>query len=137
MSSEARSSRCANLFYGLVLASCLIGCRQDMHDQPRFEPLEYSSFFEDGRSSRPLVDDTVPRGHLDTDDHLYKGRVNGRLVDTFPFPVTRQVLERGHERYDIYCAACHDRVGTGRGMIVRRGFPAPPSFHLERLRRAP
>ena len=119
---------------GLLLVS---GCRQDMHDQPRYEPLEASSFFADGRASRPLVPGTVARGQLRTDTHFYLGKVDGHLVDTLPVPVTRPLLERGRERYDIYCAPCHDRLGGGQGMIVRRGFRRPPSLHIDRLREAP
>jgi hypothetical protein len=112
-------------------------CRQDMHDQPRYEPLEASTFFGDGRSARPLVPGTVARGQLHTDTHLYTGMVDGTLVDTLPFPLTPTLLERGQERYTIFCVPCHDRVGTGQGMVVRRGFRQPPSLHLDRLRQAP
>jgi hypothetical protein len=124
----------------LALALALLaaaGCRQDMHDQPRLEPLEASDFFHDGRASRPPVAGTVARGELRLDSHYYTGRQGGELAETFPFPVTREVLERGRERYGIFCTPCHDRLGTGNGMIVRRGFPQPPSFHEERLRAAP
>lgn len=123
------------LLLGLVLGAG--ACRQDMHDQPRYKPLGGSAFFEDGRASRPLVEGTVPRGYARTDEHFYTGKVNGRLVETFPFPITRRVLERGRERYDIFCAPCHGRDGYGEGMIVQRGFRQPPSFHTDRLRRAP
>lgn len=115
----------------------MAGCRQDMHDQPRYKPLAESSFFEDSRSARPLVPGTIARGNLRADEHLYTGKSGGALVKTFPFPVTREVLERGRQRYDIYCAPCHDRVGNGQGMVVRRGFRPPPSFHIDRLRDAP
>jgi mono/diheme cytochrome c family protein len=118
----------------LLLATA---CRQDMHDQPRYEPLERSTFFNDGRSARPFVDGTVARGHLKTDEHFYTGKVNGELVNALPFPATKEVLDRGHERYNIYCSPCHDRVGNGRGMIVQRGFRQPPSLHIDRLRQAP
>ncbi|MGE3541219.1 MAG: cytochrome c [Candidatus Tectimicrobiota bacterium] len=115
----------------------LAGCRQDMHDQARYEPLEKNEFFADGRASRPLVPGTVARGQLHTDTHLYTGKVHGQLVDTLPFPVSRTLLERGQERYNIFCAPCHDRAGSGAGMIVRRGFRHPPSLHIDRLREAP
>lgn len=108
-----------------------------MHDQPRYEPLEHSTFFNDGRSARPFVEGTVARGHLKTDEHFYTGKVNGELVNTLPFPATKEVLDRGHERYNIYCSPCHDRVGNGQGMIVQRGFRQPPSLHIDRLRQAP
>jgi hypothetical protein len=121
-----------------ALSSLLLfgGCRQDMHDQPRYEPLEASSFFADGRASRPLLPGTVARGQLRTDSHFYTGKVDGQPVATLPVPFTRALLERGRERYDIYCAPCHDRTGAGLGMIVRRGFRRPPSLHIERLRDA-
>jgi mono/diheme cytochrome c family protein len=123
----------------LVVASCafLAGCRQDMHDAPRYEPLEASTFFADGRGSRTLVANTVPRGMLREDEHLYQGKVDGQLTDTFPMPVTDQVMARGRERFNVFCAPCHGRTGQGNGMVVQRGFRAPPSFHDERLRTAP
>ena len=115
----------------------LAGCRQDMHTQPRYDPLDPTPFFDDGRSERPVVEGTVARGHLRSDELLYAGKVGGVLADQFPFAITRQDLERGRERYNIYCSPCHDYTGGGRGMIVQRGFPAPPSYHIERLRQAP
>lgn len=108
-----------------------------MHVQPKYLPLAKTDFFGDGRSARPEVAGTVARGHLRLDEHLYTGKVNGQLVTTFPFPITRQDLERGKERFNIYCSPCHDLSGTGRGMIVLRGFPPPPSYHIQRLREAP
>jgi hypothetical protein len=107
-----------------------------MADQPRYEPLARSTFFDDERAARPLVEGTVARDQLRIDEHLYQGKQRGKLVDMFPFPVTLAVLSRGQERYDIFCSPCHDRVGTGQGMIVRRGYRAPPSMHIERLRQA-
>lgn len=120
-----------------LLAGFLAGCRQQMADQPRYEPLSRSTFFGDERSARPLVEGTVAREQLRIDEHLYQGKQQGKLIDRFPFPVTLAVLSRGQQRYDIFCAPCHDRVGTGQGMIVRRGYRAPPSLHIERLRQAP
>lgn len=108
-----------------------------MHVQPRYQPLSASQFFNDGRSARPPVPGTVARGELRINERMYTGKVNGLPVDSFPFPVTRQDLERGRERYNIYCAPCHDSTGSGRGMIVERGFPAPPSYHMDRLRNTP
>jgi len=124
--------KCVFLFLALLAA-----CRQDMHDQPRFEPLEGSTFFADGRSSRPRVPGTVARGEREYDSHFEEGRVNGELASTFPMEVTREVVERGRERYDVFCAACHDRAGTGRGIVVERGLKQPSSLHIERLRKAP
>lgn len=113
------------------------GCRQDMHDQPKYQRLEESAFFEDGRASRPLVPGAVARGELRADPHLYEGRVGAGPAETFPFPVTPEVLRRGRERYEIFCSVCHGLTGDGEGMIVRRGFRRPPSYHAERLRAAP
>ena len=108
-----------------------------MADQPRYKPLEESTFVADHRSARQLPAGVVPRGFLNEDDHLFTGRVNGQPATTFPFEITAEVLARGRERYDIFCSPCHDHVGTGQGMIVRRGYPRPPSFHIPRLRQAP
>ena len=119
------------------IAILLAGCRLDMHLQPKYLPDEPSSFFDDGRSERPVVPGTVARGHLHTDELLYTGKENGVVADKFPFPMTRADLERGRERYNIYCTPCHDYTGGGQGMIVERGFPSPPSFHLDSLRKAP
>jgi mono/diheme cytochrome c family protein len=120
-----------------VCALALTGCRIDMHVQPRYNPLDQSTFFGDNRSARPAIPDTVARGHLRTHELLYTGKVNGILADAFPFPITRPDLERGRERFNIYCSPCHGRGGEGNGMIVQRGFSAPPSFHIDRLRKAP
>ena len=99
--------------------------------------MDQSTFFDDNRSARPVVPDTVARGHLRSDELLYTGKVNGVIADTFPFAITGQDLDRGRERYNIYCTPCHGRAGDGEGMIVQRGFSAPPSYHIERLRKAP
>jgi mono/diheme cytochrome c family protein len=132
-----RRSRFALLRAGLSIA-LIAGCRQDMHDQPRYKPLAASSFFRDGQSARPLIADTVARGHLDEDVELQTGKTaGGKLVEAFPIPVDVDVLKRGRARYEIYCSPCHDRTGSGHGMVVRRGFKAPPSYHLDRLRQAP
>ncbi len=108
-----------------------------MHNQPKYKPLAPSAFFPDGKSARHPVAGTVARGELRLDDHFYRGRANGRFADSFPFPVTRAVLERGRQRYDIFCSPCHSRVGNGEGMVVQRGYRHPPSFHISRLREAP
>ena len=120
----------------LLLVALVAGCRQDMHDQPKYKPLKSSAFFEDGRDSRPLVADTVARGHLDDDALLYTGKTGAAFATEFPFPITGDVLLRGRERFNIYCSPCHDRTGGGDGMIVRRGYRRPPSFHIDRLRAA-
>jgi hypothetical protein len=121
----------------LGLALVTAGCRRDMFVQPKSNPLKESDFFPDGGSSRPLPEHTVARGHLDLDEQYYTGKIGTNLVTTFPSPVTREMLQRGRERFDIYCAPCHGLTGEGNGMIVQRGFPAPPSFHIDRLREAP
>lgn len=108
-----------------------------MHDQPKYIPLRESSFFGDARSARPLVPGTVARGHLHADTLLETGKIGKDDADVFPFPIDATVLARGHERYDIFCSPCHGRTGTGDGMIVRRGFRHPPSYHDDRLRNAP
>ena len=120
----------------LVAGWLMAGCRQDMHDQPKFKPYAKSDFFADQRSARPQVDGTIARGQLRDDELLETGKVAGKPSDLFPFPVTASVLERGRDRYEIYCSPCHGRAGQGDGMIVRRGFRRPPSFHQDRLRQA-
>jgi mono/diheme cytochrome c family protein len=118
--------------------AALAACRQDMHDQPKYIPLRPSTIFADGRSARPLPDNTVARGHLNEDVAYYTGRdAQGKLVTEFPFPVTREVLQRGQNRFNIYCTPCHDTTGSGNGMVTQRGFRHPPSYHLERLVQAP
>ena len=120
-----------------IAGAGLAACRQDMHDAPRYEPLEASAFFSDGQSARMPVANTVSRNPLaDTDELLYTGKVNGVLANAFPMPVTAAVLARGHERYDIFCSPCHGRTGKGDGMIVQRGMRQPPSFMDDRLRNA-
>ena len=121
----------------LISTALLTGCRQDMQDQPKYIPLRPSSFFADGRSERPLIEGTVARGHLNADTVFYTGMIEGKPVDAFPFPVTRTVLDRGQDRFNIYCSPCHDRLGNGNGMIPQRGYRHPPSYHIDRLRQAP
>lgn len=134
---------------GWLLAST--GCGLDMADQPRLEPLEASSFFSHGQSARPLVEGTVARGHLQIDDAFFTGKANGKSVTKFPqdqvvkrlqlsgddASMRAAILNRGRERYDIFCSVCHDQAGTGLGMVVQRGFPAPPTYHSDRLRSTP
>lgn len=121
----------------LVMSLSLAACRQDMHDAPRYEPLEASTFFANGGSSRTLVPNTVPRGFLREDELFNTGKVGGQLANLFPMPVTAQVMARGQERYNVFCSPCHGRTGVGNGMIVQRGFRQPPSYHEPRLREAP
>ncbi len=150
----------------LACVPLLSGCRQDMASQPRYDTFERSPFFRDNSSARPLPEGTVARGQLRADSHLFEGRsgesgeqpravaVLGAFlagsplaaasvtfapdqVDTFPFSVTERVLERGRQRFDIYCALCHGTTGEADGKIVERGYVRPPSYHIDRLRNAP
>lgn len=164
MNSALQTALIASLF-------TLAGCRQDMHNQPRYEPLQPSRLFADGRASRPLVEGTVPRGGLKRDRELHTGRrglvqpasLTGRaaaqaapqpaagiqpdtsgafsfdpdFVTEFPMPVTREILQRGQERFRMFCTPCHGYRGDANGMIVQRGLSRPPSFHIARLRQAP
>jgi len=121
----------------VTAAAALGACRQDMHDAPRYEPLEASSFFTDGQSARMPVANTVSRNPLaDSDELLYTGKINGTLANEFPMPVTAAVLARGQDRYNIFCAPCHGRTGKGDGIVVQRGMRQPPSFTEDRLRNA-
>jgi mono/diheme cytochrome c family protein len=148
--------------FGTVLVATAGGCdRLDMYDQPRYEPLEASTFFPDGMSARPRIDGTISRGELHEDIVVHTGRDGERLAPTIPAAVyemfyrrdhgvlglpeelpgekelRRLLLYRGRERFDIYCSACHGRTGEGDGIVVERGFRAPPSYLNERLRDAP
>jgi mono/diheme cytochrome c family protein len=146
----------------LLLLTIATACRRDMQDQPKMKPLRGTSFFTDGLSGRQPVEGTIPRGYLRADTAFYTGKK--RLptvttpgatarpsptnsapgqntypddVETFPFPITKETVERGRERYDIFCAVCHGLTGNGDGMIVRRGFRRAASFNDDRLRQAP
>ena len=120
----------------LLLISGL-GCRQDMHDEPKFFPQRGTDFYADGRSVRPQVANTVARNQLHADTYFYTGFINGKEGDGMPFPVTMKVLERGQERYNVYCTPCHSRVGNGMGMIVDRGYAHAGDYHTARLETAP
>jgi hypothetical protein len=115
-----------------VAAFALSGCRQDMHNQPKYIPLRSSEFFPNGRSAQDPVPGTVAHEPLQEDSFFYTGKIGGKEQDRFPFPVTEQVMQRGRERYDIYCSPCHSRVGDGNGMIVKRGYRQAANFHLPR-----
>lgn len=128
------------LFTWMSLFFCglwLVGCRFDMKDQPRYEPFEASTLFADGASVRPRIADTVARNEPVVDDLLHSGRINGDFSPTFPFTITEQVLERGQQRYNIFCAPCHDLTGSGHGVITNYGMRTPPSFHDPDLREEP
>src|SRR5206468_6132876 len=119
-----------------VLCVSVAGCRQDMHDQPKYIPLRQSTFFADQRSARPLVAGTVARGQLRDDPLLFTGKVNGADATIFPFPIDEKVMARGQQRFNIYCSPCHGRTGQGDGMVVQRGYRRPPTYHQDRLRDA-
>jgi len=113
-----------------------------MHDQPKFVPLRESEFFPNNQSARSFVDGTVARGSVPANasnqqNNQPANSATGTPEDLFPFPITEDVLKRGQQRYNIYCAPCHSQIGDGNGMIVQRGFRRPPSYHTERLRQAP
>jgi mono/diheme cytochrome c family protein len=120
-----------------LILTAICGCHGDMYDQPRYEPLEKSDFFDDGRASRPVVAGTIARGDLREDQALYIGKQDDKLVDEPPLPIDLALLERGRERFNIFCTPCHGRAGHGDGMIVRRGFRKPPTYHSDRLRGVP
>jgi len=136
-STYSAVSACSALIVVLGLSLWGVGCRQDMHDQPKYIPLRESTFFSDARSARPVIAGTVARGQLREDTLLYTGKVNGADATTLPFAVDEKVMARGRERYDIYCAPCHGRTGAGDGMIVQRGYRRPATLHQDRLRESP
>jgi hypothetical protein len=105
-----------------------------MHNQPKYKGLRSSVFFADGASARPLVEGTIARGTLQTDEAFFTGKNGTTMVTELPFPVDEKVLDRGEQRFNIYCTPCHDKTGSGRGMVVQRGYRQPPSFHIDRLR---
>jgi mono/diheme cytochrome c family protein len=140
----------------VVFALLALGCRQPMGEQPRYDPLEPSRFFSDGQSVRRPVPGTVARGHLRDDPHYFTGRKSDTpaekdgaakqgpsldraadYADTFPLPVTSALMQRGQQRFTIYCTSCHGRDGAGTGVVVERGYPKASSFHTDRLRQAP
>ena len=127
--------------YPLLLTACCLlvatGCRQQMADQPRYKPLAKSAFFGDDRSARSLLPGTVALGRLKSDERFLTRKSGDRLVSTLPVPLTRELLARGQERFNIFCSPCHDRTGSGQGMVVQRGYRRPSSYHIDRLREAP
>jgi len=149
----------SNLPFAFCLFAFLfVGCRQDMHDQPKYTPFRPSTFFADGKSERPLVDGVVPRRNLREDASQSDGDANGgralpasevpasqqqipqatlSKATTLPFPITQEVMDRGQVQFNISCTPCHGRLGDGNGMIAQRGFRHPPSYHIDRLREAP
>lgn len=119
-----------------VFCLLLAGCRQDMHNQPKYRPLRPSPLFADGASARPVVDGTIARGTLQEDEAFFTGKIGTATVKEMPFAITDKDLDRGQERFNIFCSPCHDMTGSGKGMVVQRGYRAPPSFHDPRLRAA-
>jgi mono/diheme cytochrome c family protein len=133
---QGRAGRLA-IVGGLLLAGGLIaGCRQDMHDTPRYEALEESDFFADKRAMRPIPEGTVARGNLRDDDVYYTGKDGNEPVPQLPAQVTldKALLDRGQQRFNIYCSPCHSPLGDGNGTVVQRGYKRPASFHDQRLR---
>ena len=125
--------------YALLGSALLLlaGCREDMQNQPYYRPLRENDFYADKRSARPIIAGTVARGHLDADTYFYTGKIGSTDGDYMPFPVTAEVMARGQQRFNIYCSPCHSELGDGNGMIVQRGYKHPPSYHIDRLRKAP
>lgn len=115
----------------------LTGCRQDMHDQPRYKALAGTDFFADHRASRPTVEGTVARGHLRIDEARYTGKIDGEDIDQFPIPIAKADIERGQGRFNIYCTPCHGRLGDGNGMVVLRGYRQAASYYSEKMMKAP
>ncbi len=142
---EARGERAVTLglvrgvvtLAGLASVLMLAGCRQDMQDQPKFYPQRGTTLFADGRSARAQVENTVARSQGGQDSYFYTGLQGGKEGDGLPIPLTMASMERGQERYNIYCTPCHSRVGNGVGMIVQRGYRPAGNFHEDRLRNAP
>ncbi|MBS1796299.1 MAG: cytochrome c [Acidobacteria bacterium] len=153
----------SKLLWTLLIAVIALGagCRYDMQDQPRYKAYKESDFFADKRASRDLPDGTVPRGQLRADKALYTGKkenadpnapvqttvdpATGNTlissfpndIEEFPVPVTKELVDRGEQRYKVFCIVCHGPAGNGDGMIVRRGFSKPPTYNDDRLRNAP
>jgi mono/diheme cytochrome c family protein len=124
-------TRSTRVFTFAAAAALLLvaGCRQDMQNEPKIIPQRGSTFFADGRSARPQAEHTVARGQLDQDQYFYTGLIDGKEQDAMPFPVTLTVLQRGQERFNVYCTPCHSRVGNGDGMIVQRGYKPAGNYH--------
>ncbi|MBN1218247.1 MAG: cytochrome c [Anaerolineae bacterium] len=138
-----KSNLTLTIFSLVVLTVFLTGCDLvplHMRNQPKYQALEESQFFADGMAARSIPAHTIPRGEWGAamlNESFYTGKIGDEFVNTIPIPVTDALMARGQERYNIYCAPCHDRAGYGNGIIAQRGFPPPPSFHIERLREQP
>jgi mono/diheme cytochrome c family protein len=136
---DTRFERARKLATGSAMAAVMVlaGCRQDMQDQPKFVPQRGTTLFADGRSARPQVENTVGRDQLHEDAYFSTGLEGGKEGDGLPIPLTEATMERGQERFNVYCTPCHSRVGNGAGMIVQRGYRPAGNFHTDRLRGAP
>jgi mono/diheme cytochrome c family protein len=121
----------------ILLVATLVACRRDMANQPKAKPMSESEFFADGTNARPLPAHVVPRGAANRDEAVETGLINDVYATQLPVKLTPQLLARGRESYDAFCSMCHGRIGDGQGIVVQRGFPAPPSYHIDRLRNAP
>jgi len=121
----------------VLVALAGLGCRQDMHDQPKYKPFRQSEFFTDGMAMRPFVKGTVARGTLREDVPFYTGKSGKDFVTELPVPLTADLLERGRGEFQVFCSPCHGRTGMGDGVIVQRGFKRPTSYHVDRLRQTP
>ena len=121
----------------MIALIALVACRQKMANQPRYDPLEPSTFFADGMSARPRVPGTVARGELVTNEFFATGKQGGQIANGFPIPITAAIVDRGNDRFNVYCTPCHGRLGDGAGMIPSRGYRRPPSFHTDALRNQP
>jgi mono/diheme cytochrome c family protein len=130
----ARAEKIRLVLALLPVLAFAAGCRQDMHDAPRYEAFEANATFADNRASRTAPAGTVARGWLRDDEALYTGKIAGQMVDEFPFAIGREELLRGQQRFNIYCTPCHGRLGDGNGMVVSRGLRQAASYHQDRLR---
>jgi mono/diheme cytochrome c family protein len=137
--SPQHARRSAILASAATALIALVGCHRDMYDQPRLEPLEKNTFFDDGRASRPLVEGVVEYGAIPPDSVILTGKVNGQLTDELPpgIELNAALLKRGEQRFNVFCSNCHGHSGDGDGMIVLRGYRKPPTYHSERLRGTP
>lgn len=135
-----RARRLSSLTIATVAVALLAGCHTDMWHQPKLKAQSASNFFADGKGDRPLVANTVPVGYLRDNEALYTGKVANKPVAQLPLPLTRELLQRGQERYNVFCSPCHGKVGDGQGMIAQRGLALrrpPATFHTDRLRGMP
>lgn len=135
-----RTRRLTSLTIATVAVALLAGCHTDMWHQPKLKAQSASTFFADGKGDRSLVANTVPVGYLRDNEALYTGKVANKPVAQLPLPLTRELLQRGQERYNAFCSPCHGKVGDGQGMIAQRGLALrrpPATFHTDRLRGMP